>query len=256
MDTLERTIGQEIRRRREAAHVSQETLAIAARNAGLPWTRATVAAIELGRKQLTLGELVPILRTLLMPGSVIRRSRSPICSLTPPSASISRMASDCRFKMPGACCSGIPAPTRSTPRRPSRSRHRSQRPRRAEGRAQARRHAAHGGGPLPQPLAPHIDPRARSSRATRHSSGERARHHSPTASPSGTCRPRVTRRTRRATEPSFEEIVTQEERMKGWIESQPRAPAHAGMRAGVSEPRRSRVRSSDGRMLSASCPPS
>jgi transcriptional regulator with XRE-family HTH domain len=59
-DTVEQAIGQEIRRRREAAGVGQSALAAAARKYGLPWTRATVAAIELGRKQLPLGELATL----------------------------------------------------------------------------------------------------------------------------------------------------------------------------------------------------
>jgi len=59
-DTVEQAIGQEIHRRREAAGVSQSRLAAAARQYGLPWTRATVAAIELGRKRLPLGELATL----------------------------------------------------------------------------------------------------------------------------------------------------------------------------------------------------
>jgi transcriptional regulator with XRE-family HTH domain len=59
-DTVEQAIGQEIRRRREAAGVGQSALAAAARQYGLPWTRATVAAIELGRKQLPLGEMATL----------------------------------------------------------------------------------------------------------------------------------------------------------------------------------------------------
>ena len=56
-ETIEQVIGQEIRRLREAAGVGQSVLAAAARQYGLPWTRALVAAVELGRKRLTLGEL-------------------------------------------------------------------------------------------------------------------------------------------------------------------------------------------------------
>jgi hypothetical protein len=59
--TVERAIGREIGRRREEAEISQSGVAMCARQFGLPWTRATIAAIELGRKELTLGEL------LLMP---------------------------------------------------------------------------------------------------------------------------------------------------------------------------------------------
>lgn len=57
MATIEQAIGQEVRRRREAAGVGQSAVAGAARQYGLPWTRAMVAAVELGRRRLTLGEL-------------------------------------------------------------------------------------------------------------------------------------------------------------------------------------------------------
>src|SRR5262245_19166983 len=59
MVTLEEAIGGELKRRREAAHgVTQEAVAVQAQGYGLHWTRATVAAIELGRQQLSLGEFV------------------------------------------------------------------------------------------------------------------------------------------------------------------------------------------------------
>jgi hypothetical protein len=58
MDTMERAIGRELRRLRVAAGVGQSALAAAARQYGAPWTRAMIAAIELGRKQLSLGEVV------------------------------------------------------------------------------------------------------------------------------------------------------------------------------------------------------
>jgi len=64
MVTLEEAIGGELKRRREAAHgVTQEAVAVQAQGYGLRWTRATVAAIELGRQQLSLGEfaLLPLI---------------------------------------------------------------------------------------------------------------------------------------------------------------------------------------------------
>src|SRR5262244_3383485 len=64
MVTLEEAIGGELKRRREAAQgVTQDAIAVQAQGYGLPWTRATVAAIELGRQQLSLGEfaLLPLI---------------------------------------------------------------------------------------------------------------------------------------------------------------------------------------------------
>jgi transcriptional regulator with XRE-family HTH domain len=55
---LSSVIGRELRTLREAGGVRQEQLAAEARRFGLPWTRATVAAIELGRRQLFVGELL------------------------------------------------------------------------------------------------------------------------------------------------------------------------------------------------------
>jgi transcriptional regulator with XRE-family HTH domain len=54
--TLEQAIGGEIRRRREDAGARQEALAFAAQGFGLNWTQPTVAAIENGRRALSLGE--------------------------------------------------------------------------------------------------------------------------------------------------------------------------------------------------------
>src|SRR5262245_56118456 len=72
MVTLEEAIGGELKRRREAAHgVTQEAVAVQAQGYGLHWTRATVAAIELGRQQLSLEEfgLLPhILRSVGLTG--------------------------------------------------------------------------------------------------------------------------------------------------------------------------------------------
>jgi len=67
-ETVEQVIGQEIRRLREAAGVGQSAVAMYARQIHLPWTRATVAAIELGRKQLRLGELAVIPLVLHLAG--------------------------------------------------------------------------------------------------------------------------------------------------------------------------------------------
>lgn len=55
---LSAVIGAELRTLREAGQLRQEQLAAEARRFGLAWTRATVAAIELGRRQLSIGELL------------------------------------------------------------------------------------------------------------------------------------------------------------------------------------------------------
>jgi transcriptional regulator with XRE-family HTH domain len=57
MTTLEQAIGAEVKRRREADGARQEQLAAAARKYGLKWSQATIAAVELGRRKLSLGEL-------------------------------------------------------------------------------------------------------------------------------------------------------------------------------------------------------
>jgi transcriptional regulator with XRE-family HTH domain len=51
-------IGESIREWREASGKRQDDIAAVARKWGLRWTRATVAAIELGRRQLTVGEFL------------------------------------------------------------------------------------------------------------------------------------------------------------------------------------------------------
>ena len=50
-------LGQRLRALREGGGKRQEDLAAAARGHGLSWSRATVAAIETGRRQLSMGEL-------------------------------------------------------------------------------------------------------------------------------------------------------------------------------------------------------
>jgi hypothetical protein len=50
-------LGQRLRSHREGASQRQDDLARAARGYGLAWSRATVAAIETGRRQLSVGEL-------------------------------------------------------------------------------------------------------------------------------------------------------------------------------------------------------
>jgi transcriptional regulator with XRE-family HTH domain len=55
---LSAVIGAELRTLREAGGRRQEQLAAEARRLGLRWTRATVAAIELGRRQLSIEELL------------------------------------------------------------------------------------------------------------------------------------------------------------------------------------------------------
>lgn len=52
------TPADELRAWREAAGLTQDEVATAARAKGLPWVRDTVAALELGRRELTLDELV------------------------------------------------------------------------------------------------------------------------------------------------------------------------------------------------------
>jgi transcriptional regulator with XRE-family HTH domain len=54
--TLEQVIGAELRRRREAAGARQEAVALTAQRFGLNWTQPTVAAIERGRRGLSLVE--------------------------------------------------------------------------------------------------------------------------------------------------------------------------------------------------------
>jgi transcriptional regulator with XRE-family HTH domain len=58
VQSLSAAIGRELKTLREAGGLRQEQLAAEARRFGLAWTRATVAAIELGRRQLSIGELV------------------------------------------------------------------------------------------------------------------------------------------------------------------------------------------------------
>lgn len=54
---LATVLGQRLRALREGGGKRQEDLAVAARGYGLAWRRATVAAIETGRRQLSVGEL-------------------------------------------------------------------------------------------------------------------------------------------------------------------------------------------------------
>jgi hypothetical protein len=56
--TIERAIGQHLERLREERRATQSEVATAAQAFGLAWAQPTVAAIENGRRQLTLGELV------------------------------------------------------------------------------------------------------------------------------------------------------------------------------------------------------
>jgi transcriptional regulator with XRE-family HTH domain len=80
--TVERAIGREIGRRREAAKITQSEVAMYARQLFLPWTRATIAAIELGRKELTLAELAVMLLVLKEAG--ISSTRLSLGDLIPP----------------------------------------------------------------------------------------------------------------------------------------------------------------------------
>jgi transcriptional regulator with XRE-family HTH domain len=65
MTTLEQAIGAEVKRLRKADGARQEQLAAAARKYGLKWSQATIAAVELGRRKLSLGEfaLLPLVLT-------------------------------------------------------------------------------------------------------------------------------------------------------------------------------------------------
>ena len=51
-------VGQQIRALRAQAGITQEDVAASARNNGLNWVRATVAAVELGRRELSCSELL------------------------------------------------------------------------------------------------------------------------------------------------------------------------------------------------------
>lgn len=82
MDTIERAIGREVRRLRVEAGIGQSALAAAARQYGAPWTRALIAAIELGRKQLSLGEVV-LLALVLREAGVTAGRRLTIRDLIP-----------------------------------------------------------------------------------------------------------------------------------------------------------------------------
>jgi transcriptional regulator with XRE-family HTH domain len=67
---LASVLGQRLRSLREGDRKRQEDLAAAARGYGLSWSRATVAAIETGRRQLSVNELLllpPALNRLIGP---------------------------------------------------------------------------------------------------------------------------------------------------------------------------------------------
>jgi len=64
MGTLEQAIGAELKRLRESRGIGQEAVAAAGQMYGLHWTQATIAAVELGRRQLSLGELALLPRVL------------------------------------------------------------------------------------------------------------------------------------------------------------------------------------------------
>jgi hypothetical protein len=57
MATVEQIIGAEMKSRREARGITQDAVATEAQKYGLRWHRDTVAAIELGRRGLSLGEV-------------------------------------------------------------------------------------------------------------------------------------------------------------------------------------------------------
>jgi hypothetical protein len=68
MDTIEQVIGQELRRRRDAAGRQQDTVAIAAQRFGLAWGQSTVSAIEAGRRGVSVGELALLPSILKLAG--------------------------------------------------------------------------------------------------------------------------------------------------------------------------------------------
>jgi hypothetical protein len=61
--TLEQAVAEQLLRLRKERQARQEDLAFAAQKYGLPWTQATVAAIEKKKRMLTLAEflLLPLL---------------------------------------------------------------------------------------------------------------------------------------------------------------------------------------------------
>lgn len=67
---LATVLGQRLRALRKGGDKRQEDVAVAARGYGLAWRRATVAAIETGRRQLSVGELflLPAVLTRLAVG--------------------------------------------------------------------------------------------------------------------------------------------------------------------------------------------
>jgi len=62
--TLDAVIGNNLRRHREQEGITQDEMARRLRHRGLPWTRPTLAAVELGTKTLDVGELVLLSLTL------------------------------------------------------------------------------------------------------------------------------------------------------------------------------------------------
>lgn len=58
--TKRKALGDVIRHRREGVGMRQDEVATAARALGLRWTRATVAAIELGRREISLSEFITL----------------------------------------------------------------------------------------------------------------------------------------------------------------------------------------------------
>jgi hypothetical protein len=69
-EPLDRIVGRRLRYLRERRKLRQEDVAALARRFGLGWTRATVAGIETGRRQLAIGEflLLPYLLDSKTPG--------------------------------------------------------------------------------------------------------------------------------------------------------------------------------------------
>jgi transcriptional regulator with XRE-family HTH domain len=70
---LEQAMGGELKRLREAQGVRQDTIAYVAQKFGLSWTQSTVAAIEGGRRSLSIGELGLLPTIATMAGIFVQR---------------------------------------------------------------------------------------------------------------------------------------------------------------------------------------
>ena len=90
MNTVEQVIGQELKRRREAAGRQQDSVAVAAQQFGLAWGQATVSAIEAGRRGVSLGEFGLLPSILQLAGITDTRLR--VTELIPAAREAARLA--------------------------------------------------------------------------------------------------------------------------------------------------------------------